>query len=260
MPRLPEKPEDFKMSLGEHLEELRMRLILALGGVVGVGLVCFIFGGRLVAFVVEPVKQAVEQIGGEGTRLVILTPTEAFMTTLKTSLLAGLVISSPWVFYQMWRFVGAGLYRHERRVVEICVPFSALLFIAGTIFSYKIVLTYGLRFLMGFGGLTEKIAAPTIHLSAAVSFVTMMAVVMGAVFQLPLVMMVLAKIGIISTRTYTKYWRHSVAGMFLAAALLTPPDPFTQVMMAGPLIGLYWLGVLLSWLVSGRKAARETVN
>lgn len=245
------------MSLGEHLEELRMRLILALGGVVGVGLVCFIFGGRLVIFIIEPVRLAVEKVGGEGTKLVILTPTEAFMTALKTSLLAGLVISSPWVFYQMWLFVGAGLYRHERRVVHIFVPFSALLFIAGTAFSYMIVIRYGLHFLLSFAGLTDTIASPTIRLSAAVSFVTMMAVVMGAVFQLPLVMMVLAKIGITSTRTYTKYWRHSVAGMFVVSALLTPPDVFTQVMMAGPMIGLYWLGVLLSWLVCGRKSAEE---
>jgi len=255
MRRLPENPDEYRMSLGEHLEELRMRLIYALSGAGLATVVCLVFGRRLIHFIVEPVRKAVEDIAGRGgPALVVLTPTEAFVVTIKTAFVVGVVISSPWVLYQLWLFVAAGLYPRERRVVHVFVPFSAVLFIAGTIFAYTIVLKYGLRFLLGFGGLTDTLVTPNITLSAAVNFVMMLSVVMGAVFQLPLVMMILAKVGIVGTDVYVKNWRYAVGAMFLLAAILTPPDVFTQVMMAGPMIGLYWLGVALSKAVAGRKA------
>jgi len=258
MRKLPENPDDYKMSLGEHLEELRLRLIYALSGVGVATALCLVFGKRLVDFISEPVRDAVREIVQDAdANLIVLTPTEPFVTVFKTSLVVGLVISSPWVLYQVWLFVAAGLYRHERRVVNIFVPFSAALFIAGTLFAYKIVLKYGLRFLLGFGGLTETIATPTIRLSSAISFVMTMAVVMGAVFQLPLVMMILARVGIVKVESYTKHWRYAVVGIFLLSAILTPPDVFTQVMMAGPMIALYWIGVGLSIATARKKRSEE---
>lgn len=257
MRRLPENPDQYKMSLGEHLEELRTRIIYALSGVGLLTVLCLVFGRRLIHFVVEPVRAAVEQITERsGPALVVLTPTEAFIVTIKTAFVVALVISSPWVLYQLWLFVAAGLYRHERKVVYIFVPFSAVLFLAGTAFAYTIVLKYGLRFLLGFGGLTDTLVTPTITLSSAVNFVMMLSVVMGAVFQLPLVMMILSKVGIVEVSTWTKQWRYAVGGIFLLSAILTPPDVFTQVMMAGPMIGLYWLGVALSKaVVRGKRAS-----
>ena len=254
MKRFPDNPEEYKMSLGEHLEELRRRLIYALAGVGVATALCLAFGRRLVTFITEPVRDAVGNLAAEGgARLVILTPTEPFVTTLKTILVVALVVSSPWVFYQIWLFVAVGLYRHERRIVNVFVPFSAALFMAGTAFAYLVVLRYGLGFLLGFAGLTDSIVRPTISLSAAVNFVMTLSVVMGAVFQLPLVMMILAIVGVVPVQTYLSHWRYAVAAMFLVSAILTPPDVFTQVMMAGPMIGLYWLGVLLA-KVAGRKA------
>ncbi len=245
MAGLPHNPEQYKMSLGQHLEELRRRVILALLGIGLVTLVCLFFGGSLLRFITDPVRSAVFQLGFESS-LVVLTPTEGFMMTIKTAFIVALVISSPWALYQMWLFVAAGLYRHERRIVYVFVPFSAVLFVGGSVFAYTIVLRYGLRFLLAFGGLTNDVIRPTIRLSSAVSFVMMMSVIMGAIFQLPLVMMVLSKIGVIPVEVYVKNWRYAIAGMFLVSAILTPPDPFTQVAMAGPMIGLYWLGVLLA--------------
>ena len=241
------------MSLGEHLEELRRRLIYALSGIGIVTVCCMVFARPLVVFITQPVRQAVMELAGDqNARLLVLTPTEPFVTTIKTAFVVALVISSPWALYQLWLFVAAGLYRHERRIVHIFVPFSAVLFLAGTAFSYFVVLRYGLGFLLGFAGLTDDIAEAAPTLSSAVNFVMMMSVVMGAVFQLPLVMMILAKVGVVKTQDYTRHWRYAVAAIFLVAAILTPPDVFTQVMMAGPMIALYWLGVLLA-----KAACRE---
>lgn len=257
MRKLPENPDQYRMSLGEHLDELRTRLIYALSGVALVTVLCLVFGSRLIQFVVEPVRAAVEQITGRsGPTLVVLTPTEAFIVTVKTAFVVAFVISSPWVLHQLWLFVAAGLYRHERKVVYVFVPFSAVLFIGGTVFAYTIVLKYGLRFLLGFGGLTDALVTPNITLSSAVNFVMTLSVVMGAVFQLPLVMMILSKVGIVEVSTWTKNWRYAVAAIFLLAAIMTPPDVFTQVMMAGPMIGLYWLGVALAKaMVRGKRAS-----
>ncbi|MCD6405001.1 MAG: twin-arginine translocase subunit TatC [Planctomycetes bacterium] len=250
MRELPDNPEDYRMSLGEHLEELRRRIIYALAGVGIVTVLCLVFGRTLVDFVTEPVREAVKEFGAEAN-LVVLSPTEPFVATMKTAFVIAFVISSPWVFYQMWLFVAAGLYRHERRVVYIFVPFSATLFVAGTVFAYEIVLKYGLYFLLSFGGLVGTIATPTITLSAAISFVMIMSVVMGAIFQLPLVMMILAKVGIVESHTYVENWRYAIVAVFVISAIMTPPDVFTQLAMAGPMIALYWVGVLLSKLVAG---------
>ncbi len=254
MVKLPDNPNEFRMSLGEHLDELRRRLLYALCGVGLVTALSLVFGRRLIYFVVMPVQRAVQEITAEGgPALVVLSPTEAFIVTIKTAFIVSVVISSPWVLYQLWLFVAAGLYRHERRVVYFFVPFSAALFIAGTVFAYTVVLKHGLRFLLAFAGLTDTLITPSITLASAVSFVTVLSVVMGAVFQLPLVMMILAMVGITDTDTYIKNWRYAVGGTFLVAAVMTPPDVFTQVMMAGPMIALYWLGVGLSKVFVRKK-------
>ncbi len=254
MRRLPNNPDEYKMSLGEHLEELRLRLTYALIGVGAATVVCMIFGSRIVRVIIGPVREAVARIAKEGSSgLIVLTPMEPFIITLKTAFVAGLVISSPWVLYQIWLFVAAGLYKHERRIVHIFVPFSAVLFVVGTVFAYFVALRYGLRFLLLFGGYLGGMAEPAIPLSVAINFVMLISVVMGAVFQLPLVMLVLSKVGITSTAFYLKYWRHAIAAVFLLAAVLTPPDVFTQLAMAGPMVALYWLGVLLSKVFTHSK-------
>ncbi|MHC4712382.1 MAG: twin-arginine translocase subunit TatC [Planctomycetota bacterium] len=254
MRRLPDNPDQYKMSLGEHLDELRRRLIYALVGVGAAAVLCMVFGGRIVRVVIGPVREAAGALAREGsTGMIVLTPLEPFMITLKTSLVVGLVLSSPWVLYQVWLFVAAGLYRHERRVIYVFVPFSAVLFVAGTVFAYFVAIRYGLRFLLPYGGFLGTIADAAIPLSAAVSFVMTISVAMGAVFQLPLVMLVLAKVGIASTALYMTHWRYAMAAVFAVAAVLTPPDVLTQLAMAGPMIGLYWLGVLLSKTFAGRS-------
>lgn len=270
MARLPDHPDDLKMSLGEHLEELRRRIIWSLLAIALGMVLCLTFVKPLMKFLVAPVHAAVQAVESENrlpddetlpadgvvTRrstgdslLIVLTPLELFVTAMKTALAAGVVLASPVVVYQLWLFVAAGLYPHERRVVHIFIPFSVVLFLAGTTFAYAVVLKYGLPLLLNFAGLAWDIARPSIRLSAAISFVLTMSVVMGVVFQLPLVMMALAKVGLVSHETYVKKWKYAIVLIVVLAALLTPPDVFTQMAMAGPMIALYWLGVLLSKMV-----------
>lgn len=264
MPRFPRDPDEVRMSLGEHLGELRRRLILALLGMVVAFIVCFAFQSRIVRFIVQPVSDAVHKVNAEvrqrsgaGTPatekpapdeplLVILTPLEGFTTIIRTVLVASALLSSPWILYQFWLFVAAGLYPAERRVVHMTVPFSALLFIAGAVFSYTVVVKYGLYTLLTFGGLVGDMVKPELRLSSSINFVLMMSLLMGAVFQLPLVMFALSKVGLVEPSVYTKHWRYSVAAIFIAAAVLTPtPDAFTMLATALPMLVLYWLGVLL---------------
>jgi sec-independent protein translocase protein TatC len=265
MTRFPHDPDDVRMSLGEHLGELRRRLILALVGLAVTFAVCFAFQGRMVKFIVQPVSDAVNRVNAEVRQrsgaespvpakppssepvLVVLTPMEGFTTIMRTVLVAAALISSPWILYQFWLFVAAGLYPAERRVVHMVVPFSAILFIGGAVFAYTVVVKYGLYALLTFGGLVGDIVKPELRLSSSINFVLMMSLLMGAVFELPLVMFALSKVGLVDPQFYTKHWRYSVAGIFVAAAVLTPtPDAFTMIAMALPMLVLYWLGVFLA--------------
>jgi len=267
------------MSLGEHLTELRRRIILALIGI-GVALVvCMVFVKPLVRFMANPVYDAVRQVESDIARqnaavtgrqanpgpapaaapdeplLVVLAPTEVFVTSMKTALVAAIVLASPWVLYQFWLFIAAGLYPHERRIVYIFLPISVVLFLAGAVFAYTVVLKYGLYVLLTFAGLVGDMVRPTIRLSAAINFVLMIAVLMGCVFQLPLVMLALAKVGLVKNRSYVRYWRYALAGIFIAAAVITPTgDAFNMIAMAAPMLVLYWLGVLLVKLFVKERA------
>ena len=269
MPRFPKDPDEVRMSLGEHLEELRHRIILALLGVAIAFFACFAFSKPIVKFLVDPARSAIQKVNDEVRQrqasppgpgdvvrpgeaaeseppFVVLTPVEGFSAILKASLVASILISSPWVLYQFWLFVAAGLYPHERRIIHIFFPFSAGLFFAGAAFSYTLVIRYGIYVLLTFGGLVGDMVRPEIRLSSAIDFVLVLSLVMGAVFQLPLVMLALSKVGLISPSAYVKQWRYAVAAIVIIAGVLTPPDAFTQIAMAVPMLGLYWLGVLLT--------------
>jgi sec-independent protein translocase protein TatC len=283
MARLPQHPDEVRMSLGDHLMELRKRVILSLMAIGVAMIVCLFFSRPLVVFLSQPVSDAVRQIDLEARQhaadlqvpkgktalrvepipadrpvLVSLTPMENFSTCMKAALLVGFIAASPFVFYQFWLFVGAGLYPHERRIVNVFVPFSVLLFVAGATFCYTIMLRYGLPMVLNFGGLADDIAKPTIRLSAAVSFVVSMSAVLGAVFQLPLVMMGLTRLGLVKSQFWLKYWRHSIVAIVLIAGIVTPtPDLFNQAACAVPMMILYWLGVLLAKIAEKKRTAAK---
>lgn len=176
-------------------------------------------------------------------RPVTLNAQEAFMIYMKASIVTGIVLSSPWVFYQLWSFVAAGLYPHEKRYVHIFLPFSLGLFLAGASLAFFFVFEPVLDFLFSFNRWLN--IDPTPRISEWLSFVLMLPLGFGISFQLPLVMLFAERIGIISVATYLSKWRIAIFAIFVIAAVLTPADPWSMVLMAIPLTVLYYLGVLL---------------
>lgn len=185
--------------------------------------------------------------------LISTTPLQYFLVFMIAAAIFGLILASPVVLIEMWKFIGAGLYKKERRAVMRFVPFSLGLFAAGVTFGYKIMVPFALVFLVGFTN--PRFATNLFTVSDYFRFLFILTVALGAVFQMPLIMMGLTKFGITTPGLYIKYWRHSVLAMFVVSALLTPPDPFTQILMAGPMMALFAMGILLSKMVHGKKLA-----
>ena len=187
--------------------------------------------------------------------LVALAPLEGFMIYFMVCTVAGLVLASPWVFYQLWAFIAAGLYRHERRYVLKFLPFSLVLFLGGVFLCFFLVLPWTLQFLLEFN--VKLGIEPTLRISEWMSFATILPLVFGVCFQTPLVMLVLERIGIMSAQDFREKRRMAIFVVFIAAAIITPTsDPFTLMLLAGPMILLYELGLVLI----GRQsvAARPT--
>lgn len=191
--------------------------------------------------------------------LISITPLQDFLTFMLAAALCGLAVASPIVLHQVWRFIGAGLYANERRVVMSYLPASIGLFVSGMLFGFFVLVPYALFFLTG---LADSYTMFTIR--DYFRFLFLLTVALGVVFQLPVIMVALTRVGITTPATYTKYWRHVIVGMFIVGAILTPPDPFTQLMMAGPMVLLFFVGLFFSKLVYRRKldkaesAASET--
>lgn len=181
----------------------------------------------------------------------VLNPQEGFMIWFKAASVFGIVLSSPWVFYQIWSFVAAGLYPHERKYIHVFLPFSIGLFLLGAAMAYLFVFQPVLSFLFGISGaLGFKIDA---RISEWMGFVIFLPLGFGISFQLPLVMLFLERIGIFNVQAYLQRWRIAILVIFILSAILTPADPYTIFFMAIPLTVLYFGGVLLCrWLPRGR--------
>jgi sec-independent protein translocase protein TatC len=198
--------------------------------------------------------QVDNQVTEPRNALVSLAPMEGFAIYFFVCLVTGLVLSSPWVFYQFWAFVAAGLYRHEKKYVYRFLPFSLGLFLGGVMLCFFIALPWTLEFLLDFNvwlGID-----PTLRISYWMSFATMLPLIFGIGFQTPLVMMLLERVGIFTVEDYRSNWKMAVFVIVVAAAIITPTqDPLSLSLLAGPMIGLYGLGILL---VSRNKTARGT--
>jgi sec-independent protein translocase protein TatC len=181
------------------------------------------------------------------TKITTLSAQEAFMIWLKAAFVTGLAIASPYIFWQVWQFIAAGLYPHERRYVHIYLPFSLVLFWAGVAMAFFLVFRYVLDFLLGFNLRVNIEAEPRI--SEWMSFVLFLPLGFGIAFQLPLVMLFLHRITIFSVEAYIQKWRIAVLVIFVISMLLTPADPISMLLMAAPLSALYFLGIALcKWM------------
>lgn len=180
-------------------------------------------------------------------RIKSLNAQEAFTVYVKASLLVGILLASPWIFYQIWHFVAAGLYPHERHYVHIYLPFSLGLFLLGAALAFFVVFEPVLNFLLGFN--RSLGIDPDPRINEWLGFVLLLPVGFGIGFQLPLVMLFLERIGVLTVKQYLGYWRVSILVIFVLAAILSPPDPYSMLLMACPLTLLYFGGILLCKLL-----------
>ena len=237
---------DKKLPFTAHLEELRRRIIICLFAVLAGALVCYAFKEKIFQFVAIPL---IASLPDDNSWMIFTGVTEAFFTYLKVSFLAGIFLSLPVLFYQLWAFIAPGLYSKEKKLVIPFVIFSTLFFVTGASFGYFVVFPFGFQFLLSFA--TDMIR-PFPSLREYLSFATKLLVAFGLVFELPLITFFLAKIGIITHRTLSRNRRYFIVIAFLASAALTPPDVVTQMLMAGPILILFEISVLVARLF-GRK-------
>jgi len=189
-------------------------------------------------------------------RLTTLSPHESFMIWVKAGVVTGLLLASPYIFYQIWVFVAAGLYPHEKKYVFIYLPFSVVLFLAGACLAFFFVFGPVLDFLFSFSRMLN--IDPDLRISEVISFVLFLPLGFGIAFQLPLVMLFVHRIGLISIEMYLEKWRVAILGIAVISMLLTPSDPYSMLLMAIPLTALYFLGIgLCKWMPRGRNPFAE---
>jgi sec-independent protein translocase protein TatC len=190
----------------------------------------------------------------EGDRLIFTNLPEMFLTYLKTAVICGIMLTAPVLFHQLWMFTAPGLYQHEKKYAIPFVVFSTILFVGGALFGYFIVFPFGFKFFLGFAN--EYIQAlPSVK--QYFSFAIKLLFAFGIVFELPVVAFFLSKMGIVTPEFLKKKRKYALLMTFVMAAILTPPDVITQLMMAGPLIILYEIGILVARMARKKKVTEE---
>jgi sec-independent protein translocase protein TatC len=234
--------EKLKMTLGAHLEELRSKVVYSIIAIVVLFIVCWFFKEQLLEIAKRPHKIAMGK-AGLSTELQVLSYQEGFYAYMKLCFITSILVAYPFIIYQVWQFVSAGLYKKERIYILRFLPVSYLAFMIGGVFGYFLLIPFGLQFLIGILGPGIQ---PIITMQQYISFVFMLTVALGLVFQLPLAMLLLSKIGIVSPDKFITWRKYAILAIFIIAATVTPPDPFTQTMTAAPMFILYELGILIA--------------
>lgn len=239
-----------ELTFGQHLQELRKRLLYSIIAVIAGTAMAFPFWEKVVVWLKRP-AQALNN--GEGVPLIATQVTEAFTTSFRVSILAGLILAFPIVLYQVIRFVAPGLTSKEQRYLLAFLPAVLLVFLAGVAFGYLVLTPQALPFLLSFGG---EVVQPQIRVSSYVDVMVRLLFWMGIVFETPLIMLLLARIGIANARRFSRFRRYWIVVAFVLGAVITPTvDPVNQALVAIPLLVLYEVGIVLV-RVLGRKESR----
>ncbi|MFQ5964429.1 MAG: twin-arginine translocase subunit TatC [Candidatus Scalinduaceae bacterium] len=233
--------DEKRLPISEHLEELRSRIIYSILVVIGFFFISWIFKSKIMDIVMKPHNFAMENLGISPS-LQVLSYQEGFYAYIKLCLITAIFMSYPIIAYQIWKFVETGLYKRERRYVKIFSPISLTAFIIGVLFGYFLLIPFGLQFLIKILGPNIQ---PIITMSQYITLISLLTFALGIVFQLPLIMLFISKIGIFNAEDFVKWRMYAILIMFILAAIITPPDPFTQVMTAIPMIALYEVGILI---------------
>ena len=243
------------MPLREHFRELRSRALISLVALLIGTAVCFYFYEEIYALLLRPAQQAAEIDDFKPVRTEI---TEFLSITVRMSLLGGFVLALPVILYHAIRFVAPGLTPRERRILFAFLPAALLAFVGGMAFGYFVMIPPALSFLISFG---SEVADPFIRISNIVNIMIRLLFWLGLSFETPLVMYVLAVLGVVSARGFARFRRFWLVVSFVIAAAITPTiDPLNQAIVAGPLIVLYEVGVLLARLAGRHHQAHSTLN
>jgi sec-independent protein translocase protein TatC len=250
--------DDSRMSFLEHLSELRLRLRNAAIVFLVAVIISFIFVKKYFTVLVRPATDAWRAVLPAGKEPIFnfFDPTEPFWVYTKLAIIGALLVASPFVLWELWKFVAPGLYRKERRLVLVITIATAVCFLGGALFGYFVLCTPALSYMFSFaesmGGFTIQ---PTIGMNHLVGFMLAMLLGTGAAFELPIVMAVLGWIGLVSSKQLLKFDKYALILSALVGGVLTPgPDILSQLLMAGPLFALYNLSIVIVWLIErGRK-------
>ena len=238
---------DGRMSFLDHLDELRKRLVVSVTAVFVGFLIAFALIGPIFDFIMRPLQAILP----EGGQLVYTEPTEAFFLYIKIAALVGLIIAIPVVLLQLWLFVAPGLYSHEKKFAIPFVVLSSLFFVGGCLFSHYLLFPIAWQFLAGFS--TDYMTFMP-RIEPAFSLYVRLTLACGVVFQMPTMVLFLARVGVVSARFLLRNTKYAILIIFIVAAVLTPTgDPATLTLMATPMVVLYGLSICIAWLVAPKR-------
>lgn len=259
--------EEQKMSLIEHLSELRKRIIICLVALLVAFLLTFSYSEYIFEILLFPLNYTPKFSIKEGllfvpdqklhnTKLVFLGPAEAFWMNMKIALVSGFIMTIPIIFYQLWRFISPGLYSHEKKYVLPFVLTATGLFLMGVTFCYLIVLPFAMSFLLNYK--VGDFLMPMLSVGLYIDFLLKFLLAFGFVFELPVLIVIATRMGLITPQTLKKYRRVSIVLAFITAAIITPtPDAFNQTLMAIPMIILYEVGIWVSIILNKKRETKD---
>lgn len=239
-----------EMSLLTHLSELRSCVVKALLGLVVSMIICYFFADKIMAFLKQPMMEVMPQ----NAAFVVLSPQEYFFTELKAALFFGVIIACPWLFYQVWNFVAPGLYAHEKRLLFWFVIAASCCFILGILFAYFLVFPPTFKFFVD--TLPEGVNG-AYSVGMLYGFAITILLSFGVAFQTPIAVFLLIVFDLVSLETFKSYRRVALVAAFVIGAILTPPDPITQVMLAVPTYLLFELGLFFSQVMLRKRESNQ---
>lgn len=253
----PEEKGMLRMSFMEHLEELRSRILRALGGVIVAFLLSITFCKSLWQVVSAPAVQALRDLGINPPNLAQITPMENFnVIYLKLPLLVSIFLSSPWIVYQAWAFIAPGLYKREKKWAAPFILCTAGLFITGGLFAYFVAFRFGLEFLLGIG--RDVNVTPVVSINEYFDLFVNVTLGVGLVFEMPVIIFFLTLLRLASPRFLMRHSRYAILAITIIAAIVTPtPDVFNMMIFAVPMVALYFVGLFAAYLLVLKREEKK---